>query len=118
VFSYVARRARIEPKSGRQLIRAERYPITYAGIRSASDRDWGKAGLKIRRHDMRHTVGMRMLREMGDIKAVSEFLGHCPGNLKWLTSPFESVDNRPEARDTTAARRVAARSALMMPEAT
>jgi len=76
VFSYVARRTRIEPKSGRQLIKGERYPITYAGIRSASDRDWAKARVKIRRHDMRRPASMRMLRETGDVKAVSEFLGH------------------------------------------
>jgi integrase len=49
---------------------------TNAGIRSASDRDWSKVGVKIRRHDMRHTAGMRMMRETGDIKATSEFLGH------------------------------------------
>jgi integrase len=76
VFSYVAKKTRIEPRSGRKLIKGERYPVTYAGIRSASNRDWAKAGVRIRRHDMRHTAGKRFQREHGDIKATSRMLGH------------------------------------------
>lgn len=75
VFTFVAQRTRRCPKTGRQFIKGQRYPVTYYGMGS-NKRKWAKAGVNARIHDMRHTTGQRVLRTTGDLKMVQTLLRH------------------------------------------
>lgn len=73
VFTYVCRRT--QKKYG--LIRGERYPLTYEGMKSAWRRNRGKAGADdMRFHDNRHNHAVFLLRKTGNLKAVQRMLGH------------------------------------------
>jgi integrase len=76
VFTFVAEKTRRCPKTGRQYVKGERYPITYWGLSSYRRRVWPKAGVKARYHDLRHTAGMRTLRSTGNLKTTQRLLGH------------------------------------------
>jgi integrase len=76
VFTFVAEKTRRCPKTGRQYVRGERYPITYWGLSSHRRRVWPRAGVKARYHDLRHTAGMRTLRSTGNLKTTQRLLGH------------------------------------------
>jgi integrase len=76
VFTYVAERTRTEPRSGKRIIRGERYPITPEGLKSIQGRLFKKAGVDKRWHDLRHTAGMRTLRATGNLKLTQKLLGH------------------------------------------
>ncbi len=76
VFTFVAQKTRRAPKTGRQYVKGERYPITYWGLSSHRRRVWPKAGVKARYHDLRHTAGMRTLRSTGNLKTTQRLLGH------------------------------------------
>lgn len=64
------------PRTGATRIEGERYPITYYGFGTHKRRAWKRAGVKARIHDMRHTTGMRTLRQTGNLRLVQKLLGH------------------------------------------
>ena len=73
VFTYVAARA----LQGRGLVKGERYPITYQGLKTAWRRLRAKSGVQnFRFHDFRHNVGTKLLRETGNLKLVQKALNH------------------------------------------
>jgi integrase len=73
VFTYVAARA----LPGRGLVKGERYPITYHGLKTAWRRLRKKSGVQnFRFHDFRHNVGTKLLRETGNLKLVQKALNH------------------------------------------
>jgi integrase len=76
VFTFVAERTRVCPKTGRHFIRGQRYPMTYYGIGTNRRRKWLKAGVDARLHDTRHTTGQRTLRATGNLKTVQTLLRH------------------------------------------
>lgn len=76
VFTFVAQRTRLCPKTGTQFIRGQRYPMTYYGIGTNRRRKWVKAGVDARLHDTRHTTGQRNLRATGNLKHVQTLLRH------------------------------------------
>jgi integrase len=81
VFTYVAARtlkAKAKGREGRPaLIKGQRYPITYAGVKSAWRRlraDSGVVGFRF--HDLRHDFATKLLRQTGRIKLVQKALNH------------------------------------------
>src|SRR6185436_2982243 len=67
----------LNPKTGRQEVRGERYPVTPAGFDSWFDRVKRAAGLvDVRNHDTRRTSGGRLLRATGNLKLVQKHLAH------------------------------------------
>jgi integrase len=73
VFTYVARRT----LKGRGLVKGERYPLTYQGVKTAWRRLRAKAGVVgFRFHDYRHNVGTKLLRLTGNLKLVQRALNH------------------------------------------
>lgn len=76
VFTFVAEKTRRCPRSGRQYVKGQRYPITYWGLSTHRRRRWKKAGVDARFHDLRHTAGMRTLRATGNLKVTQRLLGH------------------------------------------
>jgi integrase len=96
VFSYVCKRTGVNPKTGKRMIRGHVYPMTYAYLVTASERDWGKVGLKMRRHDLRHTFGRRTLRETGDLDAVSRLMDH---SSVAITAEFYQDADKERERD-------------------
>jgi hypothetical protein len=54
VFTFVAQRTRRCPKTGREFVKGQRYPMTYYGIGTNRRRAWPKAGVDARLHDTRH----------------------------------------------------------------
>jgi integrase len=73
VFTYVAARA----LKGRGLVKGERYPITYHGLKTEWKRLRAKSGVQnFRFHDFRHNVGTKLLRETGNLKLVQRALNH------------------------------------------
>jgi len=108
VFTYQARRAwRDRKRNGLtlgDLVKGQRYPITYAGLGS-NKRKWKKAGVDARIHDLRHTAGSRTTRARG-IKAAQILLGHTGIAV---TSQFYSnisVEDLREAMEATAPREI------------
>lgn len=102
VFTYIAARTKVEPKSGRKLIRGQRYPITYWGLGSQKDRTWAKAGVQGRWHDLRHTAGRRHTRANGNLKLTQTLLGH--SDIKTTADFYEDVlvDELRQAMEKTA----------------
>ena len=76
VFTFVAQRTRVCPKTKTKFIRGQRYPMTYYGIGTNRRRKWPKAGVDARLHDTRHTTGMRTLRTTGNLKLAQRLLRH------------------------------------------
>jgi hypothetical protein len=76
VFTFVAQRTRVCPKTERKFVRGTRYPMTYYGIGTNRRRQWRKAGVDARLHDTRHTTGQRTLRATGNLKLVQTLLRH------------------------------------------
>ncbi|WP_027583954.1 tyrosine-type recombinase/integrase [Bradyrhizobium sp. Ai1a-2] len=76
VFTFVAQRTRVCPKTKREFVKGERYPMTYYGIGTNRRRKWLKAGVDARLHDTRHTTGQRTLRTTGNLKLVQTLLRH------------------------------------------
>ncbi|MBI5111341.1 MAG: site-specific integrase [Rhodovulum sp.] len=73
VFTFVAARTKVDPRTRREYIRGQRYPITAAGLTSNRKRHWP---VKARWHDLRHTAARRTLRTTGNLKIVQRMLGH------------------------------------------
>ena len=73
VFTFVAART----LKGRGLVKGERYPISYQGVKTAWRRLRADAGVTtFRFHDFRHNVGTKLLRETGNLKLVQRALNH------------------------------------------
>lgn len=76
VFTFVAQRTRVCPKTKTKFIKGQRYPMTYYGIGTNRRRTWPKAGVNARLHDTRHTTGQRALRTTGNLRLVQQLLRH------------------------------------------
>lgn len=76
VFTFIAQRTRRCPKTCRDFVKGQRYPMTYYGIGTNRRRRWPKAGVDARLHDTRHTTGQRTLRATGNLKLVQTLLRH------------------------------------------
>lgn len=77
VFTYVALKTRVEPRSKRKIVAGERYPITEEGWASEHGRVCKRAkvvGFRI--HDERHTAATRLLRGSGNLAVVRKVMGH------------------------------------------
>jgi integrase len=73
VFTYIAQRTR-KPQG---LVRGERYPITYSGLKTAWKRLRAAAGMTdFRFHDLRHDFATKLLRDTGNLKLVQKALNH------------------------------------------
>jgi integrase len=78
-FTYVAMATRVIRRTGRSVIRGERYPITYSGFASAWRRFGpSKAGIEdFRMHDLRHTTATRLGRGgKANLKVIQRLLRH------------------------------------------
>lgn len=76
VFTFVAQRTRRCPKTKKDFVKDQRYPMTYYGIGTNRRRKWPKAGVDARLHDTRHTTGQRALRATGNLRLVQQLLRH------------------------------------------
>jgi integrase len=73
VFTYIAKRTRKAEK----LVRGQRYPITYNGLKTAWRRLRATAGVSnFRFHDLRHDFATKLLRDSGNLKMVQKALNH------------------------------------------
>jgi integrase len=73
VFTYVARRTRKPQK----LVKGDRYPITYSGLKSAWKRlRTAAAIIDFRFHDLRHDFGTKLLRKTKNLKLVQKAMNH------------------------------------------
>jgi integrase len=73
VFTYVAQRT----LKAKGLVKGERYPITYHGVKTAWRRLRAEAGVRdFRFHDFRHDLGTKLLRSTGNLKLVQRALNH------------------------------------------
>lgn len=88
VFTYVAKRTRKKQK----LVKGERYPITYSGLKSAWRRIMAASKVEdFRFHDIRHDFATKLLRETGNLKLVSRALNHA--DIKTTTKYAHVVDD-------------------------
>lgn len=77
IFTFVARKSYVNPKNGKRYERGKRYPLTggYFLVRwHALCREAGIGHLRI--HDLRKTLGARIVRETGCLQSASMKLGH------------------------------------------
>ncbi|MCK1507200.1 site-specific integrase [Bradyrhizobium sp. 18] len=73
VFTYVAQRTRKE----QGLVRGQRYPITYNGLKTEWKRQRARAGVEdFRFHDKRHDFATKLLRDSRNLKLVQKALNH------------------------------------------
>lgn len=81
VFTYEAVRAR-KPDAGSKgltqgLVRGQRYPVTYSGLKSQWKRIRAKSDVSdFRFHDFRHDLATKLLRATGNLKTVQKALSH------------------------------------------
>jgi integrase len=88
VFTYVARRTRKRAN----LVKGNRYPITYSGLKSAWKRIRAAAGvIDFRFHDYRHDFATKLLRETRNLKLVQKALNHA--DIKTTTKYAHVVDD-------------------------
>lgn len=80
VFTYVAKRTRKVTKRNGQVvkvIKGQRYPITYSGLKAAWKRIRNASKVEdFRFHDFRHDFATKLLRETGNLKLVSKAINH------------------------------------------
>ncbi|WBL75574.1 site-specific integrase [Bradyrhizobium xenonodulans] len=88
VFTYVAERTR----KAQGLVKGERYPITYSGLKSAWKRIRAASGVAgFRFHDYRHDFATKLLRETQNLKLVQRALNHA--NIKTTAKYAHVVDD-------------------------
>ncbi|UPT93373.1 site-specific integrase [Bradyrhizobium barranii subsp. apii] len=88
MFTYVARRTK---KSG-GLVRGQRYPVTYNGLKTMWRRTRAAAGVSgFRFHDFRHDFATKLLRETKNLKLVQRALNHA--DIKTTTKYAHVVDD-------------------------
>ena len=103
VFTYVSRRDRFDPHSGKRQTRGERYPFTHDGWRKAWAAALTAAGIEgFRFHDLRHTAGTRALYAYRNLKTVQRMLGHrsIASTLRYTRSDLDDVRAAMEAVET------------------
>jgi integrase len=87
VFTYVA----IRTRKTQGLVRGQRYPITYNGLKSAWKRLRAAAGMAdFRFHDLRHDFATKLLRDTGNLKLVQKALNHA--DIKTTTKYAHVMD--------------------------
>jgi integrase len=101
VFSYVAQRSFVNPQTGKQHVRGQRYPVTANYLREAVRRDWVRAGVNASFHDLRRTAARQVYDATGDIRAAQHFLGH---NNVATTEGYLGVSGEHEIRASMQAR--------------
>jgi integrase len=101
VFTYVATKSFLNPATGRQMVKGQRYPVTGGYLRSAVQDDWAKAGVDASFHDLRRTAARQVFDATGDIRAAQHFLGH--SNVA-TTEVYLGVSREHEVRATMEAR--------------
>lgn len=72
VFTYPLRRRSVRHR----LPKGARAPLTYHGLQIEVRRVMQRLGLPVRFHDLRHTLGTRIVRATGNLKAAQKALGH------------------------------------------
>jgi integrase len=73
VFTYVAKRTR--KRAG--LVKGQRYPITYSGLKTEWKRHRARSGIQdFRFHDKRHDFATKLLRDSRNLKVVQKALNH------------------------------------------
>jgi integrase len=88
VFTYIAKRTR----KAQKLVKGERYPVTYSGLKSAWKRIRTAAGVTgFRFHDFRHDFATKLLRETKNLKLVQRALNHA--NIKTTAKYAHVVDD-------------------------
>ncbi|AND90226.1 bll5003 [Bradyrhizobium diazoefficiens USDA 110] len=88
VFTYVARRT----KKTAGLVKGQRYPVTYNGLKTIWKRTRAAAGLSgFRFHDFRHDFATKLLRETKNLKLVQRALNHA--DIKTTTKYAHVVDD-------------------------
>jgi site-specific recombinase XerD len=88
VFTYVAKRT----KKKQHLVKGQRYPITYSGLKSAWKRIRAGAGVTdFRFHDYRHDFATKLLRDTGNLKLVQKALNHA--DIKTTTKYAHVLDD-------------------------
>ena len=88
VFTYVAKRTRKQLN----LIKGNRYPITYSGLKSTWKRIRKAANVSdFRFHDFRHDFATKLLRETRNLKLVQRALNHA--DIKTTTKYAHVVDD-------------------------
>jgi integrase len=102
VFTFIARKTRTRPRTGRRYERGRRYPITRHGLTSQRRREWRKAGVDARFHDLRRTAGTRLLRATGNLKTTQKLLGHSDISTTAKFYAATLVDDVRAAMETTA----------------
>jgi len=101
VFTYVATKSFVNPASGQQMVKGQRYPVTPIYLREAVQVDWAKAGIRASFHDLRRTAARQVYDATGDIRAAQHFLGH--SNVA-TTEVYLGVSAEHEVRATMQAR--------------
>jgi integrase len=79
VFTFIAPRTRVNPKTGKKYIRGQHYPLTVSGFSTAWRRHGAKAaGIDdFRLHDLRHTAATRLAKGgKANIKIVQQMMRH------------------------------------------
>lgn len=73
VFTYIAKRTRKE----KDLVKGQRYPITYNGLKTEWKRHRARSGVEnFRFHDKRHDFATKLLRDSRNLKLVQKALNH------------------------------------------
>ncbi|WP_371748367.1 tyrosine-type recombinase/integrase [Bradyrhizobium sp. CCBAU 53338] len=73
VFTYVAKRTRKD----KCLVKGQRYPVTYNGLKTEWKRHRARAGVEgFRFHDKRHDFATKLLRDSKNLKLVQKALNH------------------------------------------
>ena len=79
LFTFVAPKTSVNPKTGKKYIRGQHYPITYSGLGTAWQR-YGAAAAGIEDfhlHDLRHTAATRLLRGgKANLRVVQKLMRH------------------------------------------
>jgi len=88
VFTYIAKRTR----KAQKLVKGQRYPVTYSGIKSAWKRIRASAAVAdFRFHDFRHDFATKLLRETRNLKLVQQALNHA--DVKTTTKYAHVLDD-------------------------
>lgn len=73
VFTYVAKRTR----KAESLVKGQRYPVTYNGLKTEWKRHRARSGVEdFRFHDKRHDFATKLLRDSRNLKLVQKALNH------------------------------------------
>lgn len=101
VFTFVATKTWVNPKTGARTVKGRRYPITEQGWASIFRRTMARADVDdLRMHDLRHTAGTRTLRASKNLKAVQAMLGHrdIATTMKYAHAVLDDVAEAMSAR--------------------